>query len=110
LIGNAIKFTKAGQTPKIIVGSHPGGTPEKVVFYIQDNGIGFKMKDQETIFQTFQQLSDQDNQGAGIGLSIAKIIISKHGGEIWAEAEKGSGATFFFELSRPEAVEYEQQV
>lgn len=102
LIGNAIKFTRDETQPEIIIGSRPGKSPDKVIYYIQDNGPGFTMKDQDIVFQTFQQLHEQDEyQGAGIGLTTAKIIINKHGGEIWAEAEKGSGAAFFFELVRP---------
>lgn len=102
LVSNAIKFSRSGNEPQIRVGSQPGSSPGRVVYFIKDNGVGFKIKDQDRTFQTFQQLHDlDDNPGAGIGLIKAKIIINKHGGEIWAESKKGSGATIFFELERP---------
>ena len=101
LIGNAIKFTRERNQPEIIIGSQPAESPEKVIYYVKDNGLGFTVEDKEIVFQTFQQLHDEEEyQGAGIGLTTAKIIINKHGGEIWAEADEGSGATFFFELQR----------
>jgi light-regulated signal transduction histidine kinase (bacteriophytochrome) len=99
LIGNAIKFTREVENPEITVGAQPSASPDKVIYYVRDNGIGFKMKDQDKVFQTFGKLhSDSEYQGSGVGLAVAKIIINKHGGMIWAEAKKDAGATFYFEL------------
>jgi PAS domain S-box-containing protein len=104
LIGNAIKYTQKVDDPEITVGTQPSESPGKVVYFVRDNGIGFKMKDQDEVFRTFGKLhGDADDQGSGVGLAIAKIIINKHGGEIWTEAKQGSGATFYFELSLPPA-------
>ncbi len=102
LIGNAIKFSQNADQPEIKIGAQPAETSDKVVFFIRDNGIGFKMKDQDKVFQTFQSLhEDASYSGSGVGLTIANIIIHKHGGQIWAAAEQGTGATFFFELPLP---------
>ncbi|MEJ2412430.1 MAG: ATP-binding protein [Anaerolineales bacterium] len=101
LIGNAIKFSRNADQPEIKIGAQPAETSDKVVFFIRDNGIGFKMKDQDKVFQTFQSLHKDANSGSGVGLTIANIIIHKHGGQIWAAAEQGTGATFFFELPLP---------
>jgi len=102
LIGNAVKFSQNANQPEIKIGAQPAETSDKVVFFIRDNGIGFKMKDQDKVFQTFQSLhEDASYSGSGVGLTIANIIIHKHGGQIWAEAEQGTGATFFFELPLP---------
>jgi PAS domain S-box-containing protein len=102
LIGNAIKFSQNVDHPMIKIGAQPAETSDKVVFYIRDNGIGFKMKDQDKVFQTFQSIHEDDGYtGSGVGLTIANIIIHKHDGQIWAAAEQGIGATFFFELPLP---------
>ncbi|MFP4526855.1 MAG: sensor histidine kinase, partial [Bacteroidales bacterium] len=69
------------------------------VFYVKDNGIGFSMEFADKVFATFQRLhSDEEYQGSGIGLSLVKRVIEKHGGTIWAEAKQNEGATFYFYL------------
>jgi light-regulated signal transduction histidine kinase (bacteriophytochrome) len=101
LISNAIKFTQKKKKPEIIIGSQPDDSTDRVIYFIKDNGIGFNMIDHERIFETFQMLHEQDEfRGAGIGLTLAKKIINEHGGKLWAEAKKGKGATFYFDLKR----------
>jgi len=96
LLANAIKF-RGDKPPQIHVGVKNEG--EKWIFSVADNGIGFAMKDAERIFQIFQRLhTRQEYPGTGIGLSLAKKIVARHGGRIWAEAEPGQGAIFFFTL------------
>jgi len=103
LIGNAIQFTAKKKKPEIIIGYQPDQSSAKVIYYVKDNGVGFSMGDQEKVFETFQRIHTEDIfKGAGIGLALAKKIVNKHGGEIWVEAKKNRGATFYFDLDRAE--------
>jgi PAS domain S-box-containing protein len=65
---------------------------------VTDNGRGFSPKYGEQIFRIFQRLHGRNVPGTGIGLSIVKTMVERHGGRIWAEAEDGAGATFCFTL------------
>lgn len=103
LINNAIKFTAKKKKPEIIIGYQPDQSSAKVIYFVKDNGVGFSMGDQEKVFEIFRRIHTQDIfRGAGIGLALAKKIINKHGGEIWVEAKKNRGATFYFDLDRAE--------
>lgn len=97
LISNALKFSSGSTRPvQIDVGAiDTGDTP---VFFIRDNGIGFRGVDAARLFRPFQRLHGARFEGFGIGLSIVKRIIERHDGEIWAEESTGGGATFFFSL------------
>ena len=66
-----------------------------------DNGIGFDSQHAERIFSMFQRLHHrQAYPGNGIGLAIAKRIIGRHGGKIWASGAPGQGAVFTFTLPK----------
>jgi light-regulated signal transduction histidine kinase (bacteriophytochrome) len=97
LLGNAVKFTRHRKISKITFGTLE--MEGKKVFYIQDNGAGFNIEYKGKLFTAFQRLHRQDQfEGSGVGLAIANRVISRHKGEIWAEAEEGEGATFYFTI------------
>jgi PAS domain S-box-containing protein len=96
LIGNAIKF-RAARAPHVAIAAVE--RVDRWQFAVRDNGIGIDMRFAERIFQMFQRLHDKERYaGSGIGLSIAKRIVERHGGRIWLESTVGEGTTFFFTL------------
>jgi PAS domain S-box-containing protein len=104
LLNNAIKFTRERDPGVIEVGAQEGadGVP---IYYVKDNGVGFDMRHAEKLFGVFERLhSDAGYEGTGIGLSLVKRIIQRHGGRIWADAEVGRGATFYFTMSKTREV------
>ena len=98
LIGNALKFQPPGQRPEINVAAREEG--DRVVFSVADNGIGIEERFLDKIFAVFQRLHTRDEyEGTGIGLTMCRKIIQRHGGRIWVESEPGRGSTFQFTLS-----------
>ena len=96
LITNALKYSEKCKNPRIEIGSEI--RDRTTIYYVKDNGIGFDPKYREEIFDLFSRHSGDAYQGSGIGLAIAKKIIEKHQGEIWAESVPGSGSTFYFHV------------
>ncbi len=114
LIGNALKFRKQDLAPVIRIQAQPA--PQVPTFEddedprphwqikVQDNGIGFDQKYSETIFEVFQRLHNRtEYEGSGIGLSLCRKIVSRHGGLISAESAPGKGATFVIVLPEKQA-------
>ena len=101
LISNAIKFKKEGNAPEIHISAVKDENNVEYIFSVQDNGIGIEKQYLDRIFVIFQRLHTQDEyHGTGIGLSIVKRIIERHGGRIWVESEFGAGSTFYFTLPK----------
>lgn len=97
LIGNAVKYTSHKPVAEIAIGMVTVG--EEEAYYVRDNGTGFDMRYANRLFEVFQRLHSADQfEGSGIGLATVHKIIQRHGGRVWAEAEPGRGATFYFTL------------
>jgi PAS domain S-box-containing protein len=97
LIGNAIKFHKPGESPRIHISAQRKN--EDWVFSVRDNGIGIDPQYFDRIFVIFQRLNTREEyKGTGIGLAICKKIVERLGGKIWIESQPGQGATFYFTL------------
>lgn len=98
LLGNACKYTREKAEAHISLSAKLQNS--RLVFAVADNGTGFDMQEAEKLFRPFQRLSSADSfPGFGIGLTTVERIIKRHGGEIWAEALPGEGATFYFTIS-----------
>jgi two-component system sensor histidine kinase/response regulator len=103
LLSNAFKFTRDRADARVEVGNqiHNEAEAAELVYFVRDNGAGFDMKYADKLFGVFQRLHSQEQfSGTGVGLSIVKRIIERHGGRIWADSRPGQGATFYFSLPR----------
>jgi two-component system NtrC family sensor kinase len=111
MLGNALKFRKPDVAPVIQVQAQPvtatdplpddeeEAGPPKWEIRVQDNGIGFDEKYHDRIFEVFQRLhSRAEYEGSGIGLSLCRKIVMRHGGSICAHSTLGQGATFLITL------------
>ncbi len=94
LLSNAIKYSGETHDPMVEM-----GTAEDGAFFIRDNGVGFDMQYHSKLFKPFVRLhTESEFEGTGIGLSIARRIVKKHGGEIWADSKINHGSVFYFTL------------
>jgi signal transduction histidine kinase len=96
LVGNAIKFTDAGE---IAITVSAGADSFQVA--VSDTGPGIALADQQLVFEAFRQVDSSSTRkkgGTGLGLAISKKIIELHGGCIWVDSELGRGSTFTFTI------------
>lgn len=97
LIGNAIKFHKEGEAPRVHISARRDG--EEWIISVKDNGIGIDPKHFSRLFVIFQRLhGPQQYPGTGIGLALCQRIIARHGGRVWVESAPGQGSEFLFTL------------
>ncbi|MGZ7210071.1 MAG: sensor histidine kinase, partial [Methanobacterium sp.] len=99
LISNALKFKNPHIPPKIHISARKDAENNEYIFNVQDNGIGIEKEYFDRIFTIFQRLHTREEySGTGIGLSIAKKIVERHGGDLWVESAPGEGSTFYFTI------------
>jgi len=96
LIGNALKFVQGQAAPRVQVSARQ--VPGELVVSVQDNGIGFSTSQAQRLFEPFVRLHGRQFDGSGVGLSIVRRAVERHGGRVWAEGRPGEGATFHFSL------------
>lgn len=110
LIGNAVKFTRPQQRPRIVIDCRRRGAGEQGddanhgdgdewLISVSDNGIGIADEFVDKVFVIFQRLHGRDSYtGTGIGLALCKKIVEHHGGTIWIDTGYADGARFCFTL------------
>ncbi|MEZ4371572.1 MAG: PAS domain S-box protein [Polyangiaceae bacterium] len=99
LVGNGLKFRRPDVPAEVQISAREAG--DDWLFCVRDNGVGFDAKFAERIFQMFQRLHPRTAYpGSGIGLAVAKRIVERHGGSIWAESKPGQGTLFYFTLPK----------
>jgi light-regulated signal transduction histidine kinase (bacteriophytochrome) len=99
LLSNALKFTRERDPALIEIGSTAKN--HIVTYFVRDNGAGFDASRARDMFLPFRRFHDQRRfEGQGVGLSIVRRIVARHGGRLWAEAQPDKGATFYFTLPR----------
>lgn len=115
LIGNALKFRKKEVPPVIRIraetvaapdqyGAETGNGDRRWQVIVEDNGIGFDQKYRDRVFEVFQRLHARgEYEGSGIGLSLCRKIVSRHGGSISAESQLGRGSKFSITLPERQA-------
>ncbi len=105
LIGNALKYHKAGLPPAVYLSSQPNESGDWEIS-VRDNGIGLDEKFAERIFRPLERLHGRSSyEGTGIGLAICKKIVSRHRGKITVKSQLGDGSKFTVTLPKrqPEA-------
>lgn len=101
LIGNALKY-RGNRPPRVHIAAVR--KPREWLFSVRDNGIGIDPKYYEHVFVMFQRLHlPEEYPGAGIGLTLCKRIVERHGGRIWVEAPHDGGSQFCFTIPTRES-------
>lgn len=96
LLNNAIKYTPEGGTITITV----NGSSSEVLFEVADNGPGISDENLGKIFDKYERIGAEKEEGTGLGLPIAREIVILHKGKIWVESELGKGSRFKFIIPR----------
>jgi light-regulated signal transduction histidine kinase (bacteriophytochrome) len=102
LISNAIKYNnKPDRWVEISYLEESQSASQPLIFYVRDNGIGIAKEYLHQIFQIFRRLHGRDEYegGTGVGLTIARKIVERHGGKLWLESVPDEGSTFYFTLA-----------
>ena len=99
LLTNAFKYSSGRAEPVIAISSKVDTAC--IAYTVRDNGVGFNMKYYDKLFGVFQRLhGEKEFPGTGVGLAIVRRVVSRLGGQVWAEGTPNEGATFHFTLPR----------
>jgi signal transduction histidine kinase len=99
LLANALRFaTGGGRSPTVRIGSAAPQAGEAPAIFVEDNGPGFPPEAAGRLFEPFGRLHEGTLSQHGIGLSIVRRIVERHGGRVWADSRPGQGAVFWFAL------------
>ncbi len=103
LLGNAVKFTDAGQVTLSITADDTTDVPHTLRFHIEDTGIGIAPQHLKDIFLPFQQVADPNRQveGTGLGLTITNKLVTLMGGTLEVQSTQGQGSCFWFTIPLP---------
>ncbi len=107
LIGNALNYADPRRAGRVEVGMSADGIAAErgqVVVFVRDNGLGIPSRYLSKLFMPFERLHGDRVKGEGIGLALARRIVDRHGGRIWAESTEHVGTTFFVALPRADGV------
>jgi signal transduction histidine kinase/CheY-like chemotaxis protein len=101
LVGNAVKFTAAGEVSLAVTGQSMENGRSSLEFIVRDTGPGISPDDRERIFDSFSQVDasiSRRHGGTGLGLAISMALAKQMGGSLWVESEVGTGSAFHFSL------------
>lgn len=97
LLSNALKYSRKNNSVSVAINGYC--RDGNVIYQVQDNGPGFDVQHAERIFEPFQRVGNTAGvDGLGIGLTLARRIVERHDGRIWAEGNASGGAAFFISL------------
>jgi light-regulated signal transduction histidine kinase (bacteriophytochrome) len=96
LIGNAIKYRRADESPRIHISAQKSGDVWK--FAVRDNGIGIEKEHLQSVFAPFKRLHASEYPGTGMGLAISLKSVERYRCRIWIESTYGQGSVFYFTL------------
>ncbi|HNT34789.1 MAG TPA: ATP-binding protein, partial [bacterium] len=98
LVSNALKYLDPKRRGVIRISGSEAA--DGVVYRIQDNGVGIAPQDWDRIFDPLVRVEGRDADGEGLGLTVVKTVVERHGGKVWLESAPGKGSTFFISLPR----------
>ncbi len=99
LLDNALKYLDPNRVGEIRVAGLEEST--EVTYWVKDNGLGIAEEHQESIYKIFHRLDPHHGDGEGLGLTIVRRVVDRHGGKIWVESELNQGSTFYLSLPKP---------